>query len=298
VAAACSSGGSTSEPASTTTAGIWPELADDGARAVVTPTGVVLPVAGRDGGEFAVTTPCAATGTVPGEPLAGAHVVLDPGHGGDEPGAVGPNGLREKDVNLAVAREAATQLEATGATVVLTRTGDYRVTIQTRAEIATRLEPLVFVSIHHNAEPDGPWPRPGSETYYQFESADSKRLAGLVWEEEVAALGAFDADWVADTDAGAKYRLSSSGEDYYGILRRSEGTTTVLSEAAFITNPSEAALLATPEFQRAEATAIAEAIIRYVSTDDPGSGFTVPYPRESPAGSGGGTEGCVDPPLV
>jgi N-acetylmuramoyl-L-alanine amidase len=294
VVAACST---TPESATTTT--IWPELESGGeAAAVVTPTGIVLPVTGTDGDEFAVTTPCAEGGRVPGEPVTAAHVVLDPGHGGEEPGAVGPNGLLEKDVNLAVAREAADLLEAAGATVVLTRTADYRITLRTRAEIATRLDPLVFVSIHHNAEPDGPWPRPGSETYYQSENDDSKRLAGLLWEEEVAALGTFPADWVADTDAGAKYRLSTTGEDYYGILRLSEGVTSVLSEAAFITNPTEAALLATAEFQGAEASAIAAAITRFVSTDDPGSGFTEPYPRESPAGGGGGAEGCVDPPLV
>lgn len=81
----------------------------------------------------------------------------------------------------------------------------------TRAEIGVRLDPLAFVSIHHNAEPDGPWPGPGSETYYQVDSPESRRLAGLLWEELVAAFESFAADWVADSDAGAKYRLSESG---------------------------------------------------------------------------------------
>lgn len=71
----------------------------------------------------------------------------------------------------------------------------------------------------------------------------------------------------------------------------------MLSEAAFISNPTEAALLATTEFQRVEADAIARAVIRFVSTDDPGSGFTEPYPRAAPPSSGGGAAGCVDPPL-
>ncbi|MGH9243199.1 MAG: N-acetylmuramoyl-L-alanine amidase family protein [Acidimicrobiales bacterium] len=276
----------------------WTARPDEGEpRAVVTPTGVVLPVGGTDGRRFAATTPCFGTMSVPGTPLYGAHVVLDPGHGGDELGAVGATGLTEAAVNLTIAEETARLLESTGATVALTRTADYRITLQTRAEIATRLDPLAFVSIHHNAEPDGPWPRPGSETYYQIESPDSKRLAGLLWEELVAAFSRFTAEWVADTDAGAKYRLSSSGTDYYGILRRTAGIPAVLSEAAFISNPSEEALLTTPEFQHAEAVAISRAIIRFVTTDDPGSGFTEPYPRSTPAGPGGGTAGCLDPPL-
>ena len=68
--------------------------------------------------------------------------------------------------------------------------------------------------------------------------------------------------WVADTDAGAKYRPANDGGDYYGILRRTRGVPAVLSEAAFITNPPEEALLATPEVQPVEGEAIARAIVR------------------------------------
>ena len=70
-----------------------------------------------------------------------------------------------------------------------------------------------------------------------------------------------------------------------------------MSEAAFITNPPEEALLVDPAFQAVEAGAFTQAIVRYVTTTDPGSGFVEPYPRTSPAGSGGGATGCVDPPL-
>jgi N-acetylmuramoyl-L-alanine amidase len=276
----------------------WPALAADGAAgAVVTPTGVVVPVLRTEGERFVVQAPCGGETTVAGSPIDAAHVVIDPGHGGDEPGAIGPNALTEKEVNLAVAEEAKAILEASGATVVLTRTSDYRIALRTRGRIATQLAPVAFVSVHHNAEPDGPWPGPGSETYYQSADADSKRLAGLAWEELVAALSAFPAAWVADSDAGAKYRLAGDGGDYYGILRRTAGTPAVLSEAAFISSAPEAALLATPAFRSAEAAALARAVIRFVATTDPGSGYVEPYPRTTPAGPGGGVEGCVDPPL-
>ena len=102
---------------------------------------------------------------------------------------------------------------------------------------------------------------------------------------------------MADRDAGAKPRRRSDGTDYYGILRRTAGVPAVLSEAAFISNPPEEALLATPAFHAEEASAIAEAVVRFVTTDDPGSGFVEPYPRTQPAGPGGGPSGCVDPPL-
>ena len=71
----------------------------------------------------------------------------------------------------------------------------------------------------------------------------------------------------------------------------------MLSEAAFISNPPEEQLLADPAFQAVEAEAIARAVVRFVTTPDPGSGFVEPYPRTQPAGPGGGAAGCVDPPL-
>ncbi|MGH2690504.1 MAG: N-acetylmuramoyl-L-alanine amidase, partial [Actinomycetota bacterium] len=103
--------------------------------------------------------------------------------------------------------------------------------------------------------------------------------------------------WVGDTDAGAKWRLNSSGGDYYGILRRSGElkVTAVLAELAFVSNPSEEQLLARPDVQQAEGAAVARGILRFLRTPDPGSGFTTPYPRSAPAGPGGGSRGCVDP---
>jgi N-acetylmuramoyl-L-alanine amidase len=265
---------------------------------VVTPTGVVLAVlAVNADGTFVARAPCGGEVTVTGVPLTGANVVLDPGHGGDEPGAVGPRGTTEKAVNLAVAEQTRRELEALGATVILTRTADYRITLRSRAALATSLAPQLLVSIHHNAEPDEPRAGPGAETYFQIASPESKRAAGLVYEELVQAFGAYDIAWVADRDAGAKYRSRADGGDYYGILNRSAGVPAVLSEAAFLSNPPEEALLSDPAFQAVEARAITRAVVRFVSTRDPGSGFVEPYPRTEPAGSGGGADGCVDPAL-
>lgn len=289
---------SSTVPAPTTTA--VPALVDDGvARALVTPTGVVTAVLATVDEGWLVLSPCENEVVVTsGTPLTAAHVVLDAGHGGDdEPGAVGPGGLVEADVNLDVAQRTESALEEQGYTVVQTRTGDYRITLRARAAIATALGAGAFVSIHHNAGADGPSDRPGTETYFQILVPESIRLSGLVYEELVAAFEPYDVPWVADLDAGAKFRPNDEGGDYYGILRNSAGVPAVLSEALFLSNPPEEALLNDPEVLDAQADALTRALHRFFTTDDPGSGFVEPYPRASPAGGGGGAAGCVDPPL-
>ena len=263
---------------------------------VVTPSGVVVPVLSEQGRGWLVRTPCGRQSTLAaGTRVRQATVVLDPGHGGAEAGARSPGGLAEAAVNLDVARAAQAELERQGVATVLTRTADYEVTLATRADIAKSLSPRALVSIHHNAEPDGPHPGPGTETYYQQASADSKRLAGLVQEEVYKALSAYDVAWVADTDAGAKYRPGARG-DYYAMLRLPAPVTSVLAELAFISNAPEAALLARPDVRAVEGAAVARGILRYLRTSDPGSMFTVPYPRPSPPGDGPPRR-CEDPAL-
>lgn len=291
----------TTLPTTTAPPSPWPPLAGGPARAVVTPTGLTLPVlADRGDGTYEVQTPCSETAVVAGTPLSGAHVVLDPGHGGDEPGAVGPNRLAEKDLNLTVAGLVADALRAQGATVVLTREQDVRLTLSTRALLATNLAPIAFVSIHHNAAPDGPSPVPGTEVYFQVASDPSRRLAGLIVEEVRTALSEYDADWASDVPNGAVARINTrDGGDFYGILRRGGATTTVLSEAAYLSNPTEADLLVRPDVQQAEAEAIARAIERFQRGESAGDAAYAPGgPLTQPSGGpGGGSSGCVDPAL-
>ena len=283
-------------PASTTTTEPDPATAT----AVVTPGGIVAPVISRAGDGWTVRTPCNATATLTRSRAKSAGspvIVLDPGHGGAEAGATSPSGLVEAGVNLAVARHTQAALEAAGVSTLLTRTGDYEVTLPTRSEIARSVDPKAFVSIHHNAEPDGPRNGPGAETYYQIGSADSKRLAGLVYEEVVKAMSQYKVAWVADRDAGAKYRPGTNG-DYYAMLRQPGKVVSVLAELAFISNPAEAELIARPDVQKVEGEAVARGIVRYLTTKDPGSGFVEPYPRiDPPGGPGGPGRACRDPQL-
>jgi len=100
-------------------------------------------------------------------------VVVDPGHGGEQEGALGPDGAKEKDVSLAISRRIAARLRKMGAKVVLTRTGDIGVPLANRAAIATAIRADLFLSVHLNSMPTAEQRRHshGVETY--FLSADA-----------------------------------------------------------------------------------------------------------------------------
>src|SRR5262245_16258359 len=91
-------------------------------------------------------------GTVAASPSK-PTVVLDPGHGGSNPGAQGATGIREKQITLTLANLVATRLREHGVTVTLTRTTDRTLTLRQRVEIANQLPADIFVSIHANASP-------------------------------------------------------------------------------------------------------------------------------------------------
>ena len=272
------------------------------AAAVLSSGGVVVPVVGREGDGWKVSTPCGrdavlTTGTA--LPLNGP-VVIDPGHGGYDPGAVGPNGLAESTLNLAVSRHAAAALEAAGFPTVLTRNGDHGMNLTNRARLAVGLQARAFVSVHHNAAAWAPSAIPGSEAYHQVGSPESKRLAGLIYEEIVAALSAYSVPWVT-SGVGVTWRTRSNGEDWYAMVRQPKGVAAALAELAFLSNPAEADLLADPEVQRVEGEAVARGIVRFLTTGDPGSGYVEggqmpPRPRNGPRG-GGGDDECDDPVL-
>lgn len=280
------------EPIPTTTM-VKPE----DARALITPSGVVVPVLEASASEYVVRTPCGETATLTdGTPIGSAVVVIDPGHGGEETGAVGPNGLTEKELNLDVAERTKAELESRGFTVVLARTADYRIPLATRAEIGNRLEAEVMVSIHHNAPNWLDSETPGSEVFVQSDSDESRRLGGLIYEESVAALDQFDVAWTISNNPGTLVVLNSSGEDAYGMIRRPE-MPAALAELGYLSNPPEAELFLTDEYRDVAAVALADAIERFLTTDDPGTGF-VDEPRIfTPSGGSGGSGGCIDPEL-
>lgn len=247
-------------------------------------------------GGFLVMTPCGFEAEVTGgEALGPTTVVLDPGHGGPvDTGAIGQNGVPEKQVNLDVAERAAGFLTERGIDVVLTRTSDYTSPLFVRANLADTLGASLMVSIHHNAPTPGPSELPGVEIFIQHDSDESARLGGLLWEHTRRALDTFDVPWTAAPDAGVMTVINSRGADAYGIIRHPE-TPTALVELGYMSNPPEAELFATPVYHRVAGLALAEAIEEYLETDSPGSGFVegrVFNPRP-----GVGQDVCTDPDL-
>lgn len=297
--AACSAPADSAAPVKGTAPAAAALISTDPVLALITPTGVVTEVIGGEPGAWRVRTPCGNTATVArGQRITEATVVLDPGHGGPvETGAIGANGLLESSLNLAVAESARRSLEAQGISVALTRTAEYPVTIAVRARLLNALKPKAAVSVHHNGGPTEASAKPGSEAYHQHASAESRRLAGLIYEEMLAYFSRHrGVRWRATATPGAKPQLNYDGEDYFGILRRTTGVPTVLSEGLFLSaSSSEARLLARPDVQRGEGEAIARALTRYLRTGAPGSGFTDSEPR-GPEG-GPRKPPCVDPLL-
>lgn len=174
-------------------------------------------------------------------------ICIDPGHGGYDPGAVGPSGVQEKDVTLAVSKLLAAQLQAAGVEVLLTRDSDAgpwdsNSDLQKRCDIANQFGADLFISIHANAAANPS--AVGTETYcYKF-GGQGEQLAHAIQEQLVAALGR--------PDRGIKTA------NYY-VLKRTN-MVAVLAELAFISNPGEESLLVTPSCQEQAAQAIAQGI--------------------------------------
>jgi N-acetylmuramoyl-L-alanine amidase len=171
-------------------------------------------------------------------------ICIDPGHGGKDPGAVGPNGLNEADVNLTVSKHIAAGLERLGLDAALTRETDVFVELSDRCEFANDWAADYFVSVHCNS--NGP-SAAGIETLYA--SANGEALATPIQEMMIAATD--------DTDRGLKYR-----SDLYVL----NGThmPAVLAEIGFISNPETEGLLNTDHYRRLIADAITGGIAKFL----------------------------------
>ena len=268
---------------------------------MLSPTGIPVTVIEPTEEGYLVLTPCGNTVEIAGgDPIGPVRVVLDPGHGGPvETGAVGPNGLVERDLNLTLANAVLAELEARGIAAATTRTGNYTLRLGVRVEFADALESEALVSIHHNGPTWDLQDTPGTEIYVQSESptearAASARLGGLLYEEITEALSGFeDVQWSGLPDAGVKRILLADGTDTFRLLRVPV-TPSALVEYGYLTNPSEAELFATEEYIAVAAVATADALEAYLETDRPGAA-----PDDVPRFYDPGRMSleCADPPL-
>jgi N-acetylmuramoyl-L-alanine amidase len=208
----------------------------------------------------------------PTTPLAGKRICIDPGHGGYDTGAIGPTGVNEKDVNLAIALDVRDELTAQGATVIMTRDTDRSVApegsthkqeLQARCDIATRAKADIFVSVHSNAA-DKPAPN-GMETYHaRNASAASIELSNDIYESMTSQIP-LHGRGVQAANFHVIYKATMPAE---------------LTEVAFVTNPAEEKLLATPEFQKKMAHAIAGGVTKYFRVNADGALSTTRPPEE------------------
>lgn len=264
---------------------------------VVSPSGVITPVLSGSTNDWQVATPCGNTASLQsGTFVERARIVIDPGHGGSEPGAVSDL-ITEKELNLIVSDVVIEKFEALGISAQITRTGDYRLPIGIRADIAEALAPDAFISIHHNGGSTRRSDVPGTEIFYSVVRPESQRLAAILYEEMFAAASQFEADWVSTVNQGASTRLNNSGTDLFGIHRLTPEIDSIITEFGYLTNESEAEVFVTPEAIEAQAQSIVDGVLRWWFSDDPGTDLGRVF-TDAVIGGTGGFDSCVDPSLT
>ena len=172
-------------------------------------------------------------------------VIIDPGHGGQDPGTIGIGGVQEKNVVLPISWDVAEELRKQGIEVRMTRDRDYFISLEGRTDLANKIDADLFVSIHANAinlsRPDVN----GLETYYY---KSGRRLAEII-------------HWNILNTVNIKNRNIRRARFY--VLRHST-MPAVLVEVGFLTGAEDASRLKNPSHRRQMAKAIARGIVQYI----------------------------------
>ena len=187
-------------------------------------------------------------------------IVLDAGHGGVDPGTVSKSGIKEKDINLTIAKYLRDYLEQSGAVVIMTRTKDIGLyssdgslrkkkneDLKARKEIVKNSRGDIFITIHLNSFPDSKYY--GAQTFYPPDNSGGKNLAERIQEELINALNRDNK------------RVALSKDGIY--LIRGLDIPTALVECGFLSNPNEEKLLIKSDYQKKIAWAIYMGIQNY-----------------------------------
>ena len=221
-------------------------------------------------------------------------VAIDAGHGGQDPGAIGPNGHREKDITLAIARELARQINDTpGLKAVLTRDTDVFIPLNRRAVLARNAKADIFLSIHADAAENRS--AQGASVYVlSTRGASSQRARWLADKENAADLiggvklasGDTLASVLLDLTQSGQMKASSDAATHvldslgrigkkrrvehanFAVLRTSD-VPAMLVETGFISNHDEEALLASRDYQRKLASAVLDGVHAYFTRQPP-----------------------------
>ncbi|MDB9375244.1 N-acetylmuramoyl-L-alanine amidase [Nodularia sphaerocarpa] len=179
------------------------------------------------------------------KPLSGIKILLDPGHGGKESGAVGPTGYPEKEVNLVVSKLFRDELVNRGATVVMTRETDVEVSLGDRMAMIDKEEPAIALSVHYNALPDS------------GDAENTKGIGTFWYHPQAHNLAIFMQN----------YLVKKLNRPDYGVfwnnlaLTRPSSAPSVLLELGFMINPQEFEWLTNSSEQKKLAKVLAEGVV-------------------------------------
>lgn len=186
-------------------------------------------------------------------------IVIDPGHGGFDPGKVGINDALEKEINLSISFKLKTALEKEGYEIVLTRTTDTGLNTATdkskksadmrnRVKVINDTKPLLAISIHQNSYPSESVK--GAQVFYYKASEEGKKLAEIIQESMKRLL-----------DSNNK-RVAKDNSNYYMLTHTQ--CPTVIVECGFLSNQQEARMLLDEDYQEKVAMAITNGVKDYV----------------------------------
>jgi len=213
-------------------------------------------------------------------------IVVDPGHGGKDPGAIGPSGLMEKNINLQIARYLRNLLEAEKFQVIMTRDSDVFVDLNARTTLAMKVKADLFISIHANASPRRNVS--GIETYYLNPTTDPETMRLAALENFTSPKGLSDIEDILQ-DLLLSSKIEESGIFAVSVLNKmipgvkelnptveSHGAKpapfyvlvgasmpSILVEVSYISNPKEEKLLHQDGYLKALAQAIADGVNEY-----------------------------------
>lgn len=186
-------------------------------------------------------------------------IVVDPGHGGRDPGMIGIGNLEEKGINLSIAKKLKKKLEEKGYIVVMTREEDIGLynndsknmkaqDLQNRISLIEKSNAALTVSIHQNSYQDSSVC--GPQVFYYEDSVEGKRLAQTIQSS------------MNQMPSVSRQREAKGNKNYY-LLKKSEGIVNIV-ECGFLTNPEEAELLQTTQYQENIAEAVAQGIFSFL----------------------------------
>ncbi|MFH1007819.1 MAG: N-acetylmuramoyl-L-alanine amidase [Candidatus Latescibacterota bacterium] len=231
-------------------------------------------------------------------------IIVDPGHGGHDPGAIGPTGVKEKDVVLDIGRRLADLLrDKLQVKVILTRSSDQFIPLNERARLAIRNEGMLFVSIHTNSSKNKK--AQGTETFFLSEAKTEDAMnvaqrenASLLYQEKAQLAASENFQLVEDirlgmlsnqflkesqdlaaliqSDLSRTLQTKNRGVKQAGfyVMMGTEATMPgVLVEVAFLSNPYEEKLLKRTSFRKKAASAIFEGIKSFKMQNELGMGY-------------------------